>query len=779
MMRRKTIYLTVVLALIFIGFSMMQLTSFKKYLAERLAAQIHEKTGWTLAYEDVRGILPFYLQLDKITLTKEQNQDPLVLKSATISLAPHTLFLATLRGQLSLYPTDSSSDKTVVTLDKKLYGGLSITVEEKRQGILKALYSLPEAIALQMHLQPLDREFEDFDLSITGLCQTTGDKITLTCTCKRHIDQLQCHGKLTTELTHCGIEKPLTADVNLHIENNQLQLYLTTPITSLGSYQIEGAAATLTFDMQHKSGMLTALGHLDQMPVKMRSSIGMIDSYLQFDALHLEAADKAIDGRCVVNIPQKTVKTHFVFSGNIASLFEDYSHRNVDGKFSIDASLSFDDPSTDWRAHISCDGEIAPILELLLDSDSNAISGMATLSAEVASKDENIGITATIDVVNASYELLRTGAVFKDIHAIFESDGKQLILKELNGIDGNGGIAKAEGSISLRAVDNYPFDLTINLDRVLGLHLDYARAQATGKLRLHGNTKEATLSGALEVNEALITIPEQSSLSLKMLDVTYINQPIDELLPKHFAATPTEWPLYLDMQIHMPKHAFVNGKKWKSEWHGDIHLTGTTDNPQLQGNAQAISGEYSFNGRSLISQQSTITFAGDPTHKTSLYLTAATEIEEIRIEVVFKGLISDPKLSFHSNPTMSEKEILSWLLFNKGLREITPFEGAELSRSIVTLSGGDGDEDLLSRLRRSLGIDRVDISSSDTGESSAVSLRVGKYLSKGLFISFDKGINSDINQVSLEATLTKRLKVQAEIGDDAEGKLHLKWKRDY
>ena len=38
---------------------------------------------------------------------------------------------------------------------------------------------------------------------------------------------------------------------------------------------------------------------------------------------------------------------------------------------------------------------------------------------------------------------------------------------------------------------------------------------------------------------------------------------------------------------------------------------------------------------------------------------------------------------------------------------------------------------------------------------------------------------SDVNRLSIEASLRKNVKLQAEVGDDAQGQILLKWKQDY
>lgn len=83
---------------------------------------------------------------------------------------------------------------------------------------------------------------------------------------------------------------------------------------------------------------------------------------------------------------------------------------------------------------------------------------------------------------------------------------------------------------------------------------------------------------------------------------------------------------------------------------------------------------------------------------------------------------------------------------------------------------------MLTRIRNGIGIDRIDISRDDNGGAN---IQVGKYISRGILVSVNKSVTSETNRVAIEARVMKNVKVQAEVGDDSEAELMLKWKHDY
>jgi translocation and assembly module TamB len=161
-----------------------------------------------------------------------------------------------------------------------------------------------------------------------------------------------------------------------------------------------------------------------------------------------------------------------------------------------------------------------------------------------------------------------------------------------------------------------------------------------------------------------------------------------------------------------------------------------------------------------------------------MYIIASADLGDIVAEVILEGPIKNPSIALRSNPPKTQKEVLSWLLFGHGLSEITPFQGSELTKSIANLKNGNKGTDLFTKVRKSIGIDRIDISRGEK-DSNDVTLQVGKYISQGVFVSVNKNLTADANRLAIEANLMQNLKIQAEVGDDAEGKLHLKWKHDY
>lgn len=421
-------------------------------------------------------------------------------------------------------------------------------------------------------------------------------------------------------------------------------------------------------------------------------------------------------------------------------------------------------------------GEIAPILQLLFN-DAPPISGMAKVQISVDGSLDAPQIHGSADLTEGAYEITDIGAVIKNITAHFEGSGSKVILRNLTADDGGKGQITGTGTLDLDISQKFPFVLNLNIQDSALLNQDYAKGSFNGLLTLKGNMDEGTLSGNATTNSMAITIPEEAPALMNSVEVTYINQAEDDQHSPLPSPTSPSWPLHFDINVTAPKNISITGEDLTSEWKGHLMIQGSTPSPTLSGEFKIIHGQYLFNGKDFEINQGTITLEGDAAKKSTLYVIASKDLDKVKVEVIVKGPIKNPAISFRSNPPLPQREILSWILFNRGSSEISPFQGSQLTETITNLKSNNKSKgpDILTKMRNALGIDRFDISRDENSENG-VSVQVGKYISQNVFVSLKK---SDVNRIAVEAALMPNIKLQAQVGDDSEGQILLKWKHDY
>jgi|GEM_PF-3193838 len=422
--------------------------------------------------------------------------------------------------------------------------------------------------------------------------------------------------------------------------------------------------------------------------------------------------------------------------------------------------ISLVDQSIDGK--IKFKGELSPYLSMILP-DTTSISGNGEGNFIVTGSLEKPHFEGKLSLRKGIYEDLITGMLYREMECDFILNDDHIDLFGLSALDNGGGKIVGEGELKIQ--QDIPFVLYLESKRGELIHLDYALARASGKVRLSGNRDGGIFEGELKVDESSIRLPEKTPLLFQKLDIVYEKiKPEEEKSPWKLA-----WDLNLDFQSGVKASSGI----FKSEWRGNASLQGTTDAPLLFGKGALVNANFNFNGKHFESTDGVILFQGEPGSKTTFYITAKQEIEDLKVEIILKGPLKSPEIAFRSNPPKPTKEIISYLLLNRGTGsdETTP-----LAESAIKLDTANTEASLLDKFKSTIGIDRIEISGE---EDEALSLEVGKYILPSLYFCLKKSVTDGPNQAAVVAKFPHHFKAQGEVGDNAEGNFMLKWERDY
>lgn len=436
-------------------------------------------------------------------------------------------------------------------------------------------------------------------------------------------------------------------------------------------------------------------------------------------------------------------------------------------------------PDQPMDLHLAAEGDIDPYLDLFAPQ----IAGLdgyikMDLQAKGTWKEPKIG--GTLDLLKGSFESTNTGAIFHEIEAHVEGSTSKLELKKFSAKDDKKGVIQAKGFLELDFQKNFPYEFLITCSKVSLIDADYASLSASGDLQLVGNKDKGKLKGELYVDKASIHLEESLPSSIKTVEVVYVNAPENENKTPHLSATSSE-KIDVDVSLKVENTISVEGKSISSTWKGGVVISGHFDQLLFDGDLNIVKGEYNLNGKIFNLSQGNIHFGGPLSKKTTLYIIASKDINNILTEIIVKGPISKPLVSFRSNPPLSQREILSYILFNRGIYDITTDQGAHLSQSFMefqTSAQASSSNDYLSRLRNNVGIDRLDFGSSN---DSDYSLEIGKNITENVAFSVNKSIIDAIYSYAIEAKLRKNLKAEAVVGvgDGYQLRTSIKWKHDY
>jgi len=497
------------------------------------------------------------------------------------------------------------------------------------------------------------------------------------------------------------------------------------------------------------------------------------------DRLHLQAGDCVVkvnghgtEGVTTLKGSVKGVQGFdlplFPLSGNFNALiasgtglfegqFEGRNGEALQGDLSIDFSQH-----SALDGHLSFKGELSPYLSIILpDTTSISGSGFGEFTIKGTLNDPLFG--GKLSLRKGIYEDLVTGMLYREMETDFILKGTRVKLSKLRALDLAGGMILGEGEMTL--TKEIPFVLDLESINGQVIQLEYADATATGRIRLTGNREGGIFEGELKIDEATVKLPEKTPLLFQKIDIVYERiEPQEEKTP---------WKLAWDLNIDFQSGVKVTSGVLKSEWKGNVAFQGTTDAPLLFGKGALVKADFNFNGKNFESTDGVILFQGEPGSKTSFYITAKQEVEDLKVEIILKGPLKSPEIAFRSNPPKPTKEILSYLLLNKGTGSD---EVTLLAESSIKLENTNIEQTLLDKFKSKLGIDRIEISGD---EEETLSVEIGKYILPSLYFCLKKSVADGPNQAAIVAKFPHHFKAQGEVGDDAEGKFMLKWERDY
>jgi translocation and assembly module TamB len=218
----------------------------------------------------------------------------------------------------------------------------------------------------------------------------------------------------------------------------------------------------------------------------------------------------------------------------------------------------------------------------------------------------------------------------------------------------------------------------------------------------------------------------------------------------------------LDLDISSPGQLFVRGRGLDAELEGNLHVGGTLASPAPTGAFEMRRGTFDLGGATLNFTSGKVTFQNassrngvDP--ELDFVAQSATGSYMAKLEVT--GPVSAPKVQLTSTPTLPQDEILSQLLFQQNVKQLTALQLAQMAQAAASLGGLSGGFDPLGSARRLLGLDRLSVVS---GPNNQTQVQAGKYVSRNIYVGAKQGL-SNAPQAEVQIDLTKHLKARAAI----------------
>lgn len=345
----------------------------------------------------------------------------------------------------------------------------------------------------------------------------------------------------------------------------------------------------------------------------------------------------------------------------------------------------------------------------------------------------------------------------------------------------SGGTLEATGGVGLRAP--YAADVEIAVSNVTVSSPKLYSTRVNGALTLEGAlARQPLVTGRLLLDETELRIPSTGIGAFgEIPEITHRNEPTAVRQTRSFAglladaggvAAPQGAGLGLDVEIVAEKQIFVRGRGLDAELGGRVQMTGTTADIIPKGRFELIRGRLDILGKRLDLEEGAALLQGSLIPQ--LRLVARTSTDDTVVFVTVSGPADAPEIQFTSVPELPSDEVLAQLLFGRDVRSMSALQAVQLASAVATLAG-QGGLGVVDKLRQKTGVDELDVSTSDTGETS---LRAGKYISDGAYteVEIDSSGQSTIN---LNLDLSNAAKLRGSVDTEGQTGVGLFFEKDY
>jgi translocation and assembly module TamB len=199
------------------------------------------------------------------------------------------------------------------------------------------------------------------------------------------------------------------------------------------------------------------------------------------------------------------------------------------------------------------------------------------------------------------------------------------------------------------------------------------------------------------------------------------------------------------------------------------HITGSITERTLPGEPSRATGElgvrdgqYRALARNLDIERGRLIFNGGLLADPAIDIRAVKVYPDVKAGVNVRGSLREPRLTFFSEPSIPQSQIVSLILAGGGLQSVQD-QGRGAGNAGSQEAAGQAAAILASQLGNRLGIPDISVESDLSNETSLV---LGKYLSPRLYVSYGVSLTEVISTFKMRYTLDDHWTVKTEAGKE-------------
>lgn len=418
----------------------------------------------------------------------------------------------------------------------------------------------------------------------------------------------------------------------------------------------------------------------------------------------------------------------------------------------------------------------ASVANTMLSASGRTVSGAVQLDARVGGTRNKPRIAGIATMSGGSFRDSLLGTRLDAIEARITAKDEHISVERLSATTPNGGTLSGSGQVRIAPDAGFPGTISIRGQQATLAASALATAKANLAINVTGAlARDPRVSGRVDLTHVSVEIPERLPSTLKPIDgIDHVNA-TGQAAARLAAARKAEaakskgkgrqalFNAALDVTVSAPNHVFIHGRGVDAELGGSLHVGGTTNNPVPKGAFSLYRGKMAVLGKTLNFTKGNLSFNGDLAPE--LDFMAEVQASDITAQIGISGPASAPAFAFTSQPELPQDEILSRILFQKASGSLTTAQALQLAEVAAQFAGG-GDG-ALDRMRRSLGVDSLDVGVGTGGPTVGASRAISDRLSVGV----RTGATPSQSGLSANVDVTRHIRVESDV--DAKGSTSL------
>jgi translocation and assembly module TamB len=236
----------------------------------------------------------------------------------------------------------------------------------------------------------------------------------------------------------------------------------------------------------------------------------------------------------------------------------------------------------------------------------------------------------------------------------------------------------------------------------------------------------------------------------------------------------SEYQVHSDINVRLGDDVQLNTFGLQGKLTGNVNTTTRPgEPPRGRGELRVQSGRYQAYGQDLDIERGRLLFESSPLDNPGLDILAIRTIEEQRVGVNVRGTLRVPRMSFYSEPSLTQSQTVAYLLTGKPLEDMRTQDATAVSNAsnALALQGGGL---IASQIGRRIGLEAVSVESSGLNDTSLV---LGKFLSPRLFVSYGISLTESINTFKARYSISDHWLLKGESGQNQSGDVEFRIER--